>query len=109
MVKLTVWGENRGASLARMLRALEEIKLIGTSTNLPLLQSILRTPEFQQGNYSTQFQARPTLGPNDYELHQRDLAVIASLIYLRRIQSFSPSVPERVTSGWHRKSRRLEG
>jgi acetyl/propionyl-CoA carboxylase alpha subunit len=65
MVKLTAWGEDRRLCLGRMRRALEEIKLIGTSTNLPLLQSILQTPEFQQGSYTTQFQARPTLGPND--------------------------------------------
>ncbi|MCA9973593.1 MAG: ATP-grasp domain-containing protein, partial [Anaerolineales bacterium] len=54
-----VWGAERASCLARLRRALEDFKLVGLPTNLPLLQQVLRTAGFVDGRYTTELLARP--------------------------------------------------
>lgn len=105
--KLAVWGEDRAACLARLKRALMEFKLVGTSTNLTLLQRIVQALDFEQGTYDSEFLARPFDREAEDAEQFRDLAAVAALLFARRTQSFTPSTPERVLSRWHRDSRRL--
>jgi acetyl-CoA carboxylase biotin carboxylase subunit len=53
MAKLIVWGESRDAALHRMRAALAEYRIEGVVTNLPLLQRILDSPSFLNGEYHT--------------------------------------------------------
>ncbi len=53
--KLVVQGENREQVRARMLRALEEYRLIGIRTNISYLRKIILHPLFISGQYDTQF------------------------------------------------------
>jgi acetyl-CoA carboxylase, biotin carboxylase subunit len=107
IAKLVVWGRNRALALEKMQRALDEINLFGTATNIALLQRIVRNPDFAAGNYTTQFLARLfNAEPNPPE-QLRDLAVAAAVLFARESEVFQPTVPERVTQGWHRESRRL--
>ncbi len=55
MAKLIVHDSNRPRALARMRRALEEYKIIGIRTNIPFHQKLLCHPDFQTGNFNTQF------------------------------------------------------
>jgi acetyl/propionyl-CoA carboxylase alpha subunit len=107
IAKLTVWGEDRAACLARLKRALMEFKLVGTSTNLPLLQRIVQALDFEQGTYDSEFLAHPFDHSPEQAEQFRDLAAVAALLFARRTQAFTPSTPERLSSGWHRDSRRL--
>jgi len=107
IAKLTVWGRDRDQCLARARRAIEDFQLIGTPTNLPLLQHVLCSAEFANGRYdtsllNTEFQCEP-----QRESYYRDLAVIAAMLYVRRNQMFRPSVPARALNAWHQDSRRL--
>lgn len=107
LAKLTVWGADRPACLQRLRRALTEFKVSGPPTNLPLLQRIVRAPEFAAGVYDTDFLAQPFGEAPETEDQFGDLAALAAVLFERRRLSFAPTVPDRARSGWHRASRRL--
>lgn len=53
--KLAVWGVDRRQVLSRMLRALEEYRILGIQTNISYLREIIRHPQFISGDYDTLF------------------------------------------------------
>jgi acetyl-CoA carboxylase biotin carboxylase subunit len=53
--KLVTWGIDRDQALNRMLRALEEFRILGIRTNISYLRKILQHPDFQSGDYDTHF------------------------------------------------------
>lgn len=53
--KLIVWGDSRKTAIARMQRALGELRLTGITTNIPYLRSVLAHEVFMGGNYNTAF------------------------------------------------------
>lgn len=109
LAKLTVWGQDRQSCLLRLRRAMEDFSISGTATNLPLLQRIVRTPEFIAGNYSTSFRVSlfdEEQSPQAQD-HLPDLAVAAAVLYMRRSQMIHPQTADRLQGGWHRSSRRL--
>jgi len=59
IAKLVVWDRARGLCFQKMRRALDEFKLVGTATNIPLLQRTLRDPDFIRGKYTTELLSRP--------------------------------------------------
>ncbi|NUM43183.1 MAG: ATP-grasp domain-containing protein [Anaerolineales bacterium] len=106
IAKICVWGDDRAECLGRLSVALEEMKLSGIPTNLPLIQRVARTEAFRDGLYTTSFLDDPL--PNGIEYRTlRDMAATAALLYVRRRQTFTPSTPARLESGWHKHSRRL--
>ena len=107
IAKLTTWGSDRQMAALRMRCALEDSKLIGTPTNLPLLQRILHSPEFLAGQYDTEFLHHPFTSDERGNGYFQDLAAIVAVLYLQRNETFLPEVSPRLSSGWHRASRRL--
>lgn len=105
IAKLTVWGNDRQTCFLRMRCALEDTKLVGTPTNLPLLQQLFHAHDFAAGRYDTEFLGHPFEANDRPEDYFRDLAAITAVLYLRRKQTFQPSIPERLNGGWHRASR----
>lgn len=55
LAKLIVWGETRAAAIARLTCALEDFRIAGVRTNLPLLAWIARDSAFRQGDTTTRF------------------------------------------------------
>jgi acetyl-CoA carboxylase, biotin carboxylase subunit len=55
--KLVVWDVDRPAAIARCLRALGEIEVVGVPTTVPAAIDILHSEEFQSGRYSTSYLA----------------------------------------------------
>lgn len=106
---LIVWGEDRDECLRRTQRALEDFAISGIQTNLPLIRRILDDQDFVRGDYTTEFCRRPLLTAHASERELRDLAVVAALAYIGRNRALRPTTPERMSSGWHRDSRRLPG
>ena len=49
LAKLIVWGQDRGHAIARLDRALGELKVEGIRTTAPLFRQILRDPDFRAG------------------------------------------------------------
>ena len=51
--KLIAWGPDRATALSRMRRALQEYKVVGIATTIPLFQRIIEDPAFIAGDYDT--------------------------------------------------------
>ena len=53
--KLCAWGSDRPSALARMSRALEELRIIGLRTTIPFCLAVLNQKDFAAGQYNTGF------------------------------------------------------
>jgi acetyl-CoA carboxylase biotin carboxylase subunit len=53
--KLIAYGDDRPEAIRRMRRALDEFRIEGVSTTIPLHRRILRNGDFGRGDYSTRF------------------------------------------------------
>jgi acetyl-CoA carboxylase biotin carboxylase subunit len=53
--KLIAWGKDRDEAVRRMIRALDELVVMGVETTIPFHQAVLRDPRFRAGDYSTHF------------------------------------------------------
>ncbi len=55
IAKLVVWGETRGEAILRMRRALEEFRITGVATTIPLHIQLMNSTRFQAGQFDTRF------------------------------------------------------
>ncbi len=53
--KLCAWGRDRQQAARRMIRALREYQISGIKTSIPFLIRVLEHPDFQSGDFTTQF------------------------------------------------------
>jgi acetyl-CoA carboxylase biotin carboxylase subunit len=53
IAKLIVHGSDRDHAIRRMLAALDEFQVEGSSTTIPFVQKVIRTPDFTEGRVST--------------------------------------------------------
>ena len=53
--KLIVWGKDRPTAIARTIRALEEMEVVGVATTIPADLAILRHADFQAVTHSTKW------------------------------------------------------
>jgi acetyl/propionyl-CoA carboxylase alpha subunit len=107
IAKVCAWGIDRDDCVLRMRRALEDLALIGTATNLPAHLRLLSNPDFVNGDYTTNFFQQWSLDQPPDDALLRDLAIAAAIAYVRRNLAFRPSLPDRLQSGWHRSSRQV--
>jgi len=108
LANVVAWGEDREECITRLRRAIQDFKIVGVQTNLPLHLWILSESAFVSGRYDTTFMSREAFdrSVHDPAMH-RDLAVVAAVAFLLRNQVREVTTPERTKSGWHRSSRRL--
>ncbi|HEY6147098.1 MAG TPA: hypothetical protein VIZ69_05345, partial [Thermoanaerobaculia bacterium] len=102
LAKLVVSAANRDAALARARRAVAEWIVLGVETNLPVLASILRAPEFVSGRYSTDLVGRI---PRSAPAPSSDAAWIAAALALAgtppaRSVAVRGSDPWDASNGW---------
>ncbi len=105
VAKVTVWAAEREVCLRRMQRALQDLWLPGGRTNLPVLQRLLGAARVSDGGYCTDFSMPESA--EHAESYYRDLVAGAAVLYVNRHQAVEAVVPDRLSSGWHRDSRRL--
>ena len=55
LAKVIAFGEDRAEALARMRRALDEMRVSGIPTSLPFLRHVMREPDFVAGRYDTDY------------------------------------------------------
>lgn len=55
VAKVLVYGQTREEAIARMRRALDEMKIVGLKTTLGFHQRLLTEPDFVRGEFDTQF------------------------------------------------------
>ncbi|MFN2442474.1 MAG: acetyl/propionyl/methylcrotonyl-CoA carboxylase subunit alpha [Thermoanaerobaculia bacterium] len=104
LAKLVAWGESRELAIDRLRRALGELVLLGTKTNVSWLRRVLDHPSFREGEVHTHFLAdfEADLTPPDDRTAVAVAAVLSSLLGVRRparagsaTQADTPSVWER--------------
>ena len=55
IAKIIVWGTDRAAAIARMDATLRETRIVGVTTNLPLLYAIVADDAYRRGETTTRF------------------------------------------------------
>jgi acetyl-CoA carboxylase biotin carboxylase subunit len=55
LAKVIAWGHTRDEALARMHRAIAEMRIDGVKTTLPFHQALLRNERFRRGEVHTKF------------------------------------------------------
>ena len=92
--KLIVHAEDRASAIRRMLRALDELVLLGVSTNIGFFRRLLADREFAEGNVDIQFLDRRTdllTPPPDSDADMR-VAIAVALAEAERRSRQKPAV-----------------
>jgi acetyl/propionyl-CoA carboxylase alpha subunit len=74
LAKLSVHGETRARALARLRAALDDVVVLGLTTNLPLLRSVASHPDFERGGVDTGWLERTWQPPPESGLPPEALA-----------------------------------
>jgi acetyl-CoA carboxylase biotin carboxylase subunit len=74
--KLIVHAADRPEAIARCIRALRELRIVGVLTSLPVAMATLQSEEFQSGNYDTGILERINTGSDE----RRDVAMLSGAI-----------------------------
>jgi acetyl-CoA carboxylase biotin carboxylase subunit len=96
VAKVIVWAADREGAIRRMARALDEYRVVGIRTTVPLLRRVLDHPEFRAGRLSTALLDR-IMGDRSPGVGRfRDVATIAAALvaYERQVRPAAP-VPEQ--------------
>jgi acetyl-CoA carboxylase biotin carboxylase subunit len=87
MAKLIVLGETRGEAILRMRRALEEFRITGVSTTIPLHLQLMNSTRFQAGQIDTNFlEQNFTFNQTPDRDRMRIAAIAATLVGHQRNQ-----------------------
>lgn len=110
IAKLITWDTDRKSALHRMATALNDVQIVGVTTNTAFLANIARHPAFERGEVETGFigQYLADLIPNPTTPDNEALAFAALDILLHRdaeatshaAQSSDPYSPWHSTAGW---------
>ncbi|MFK8051343.1 MAG: acetyl-CoA carboxylase biotin carboxylase subunit [Woeseiaceae bacterium] len=101
IAKVIAHGETRQAALSKLRTALEQMTLLGVTTNRDFLRRVLEQPAFIEGHATTAFIAehRPSLAPTQSEIDLSHLA--AAVWYLDQYEAADEiaNLPEALV-GW---------
>ena len=112
LAKLIVWAPDRAQAITRMRRALDELTVLGVTTNQGFHRRLLADPAFQAGDLDIQFLdrrpdlSRPDAAPDDL----MRMAVAAALAedHARRTRRPAVSADDAGDGAWLQRAR-LEG
>lgn len=105
IAKIIVWDETRARAIAKMKRTLKDTIVFGVHTNIPLLQEILRHPEFELGTMATRFFSEhfsdpleaPSLSKSEREMVDKLRQQVAESA---AVVSGGPSAPNPWSHSW---------
>ena len=109
LAKLVVWGRDRAEAIARLNRALAEIRVEGIQTTLPLYRALVGDDAFRRADFDNAFlDRRLAAGELAPPAVDTDVLVIAAALeHLERTARRSAEPPGRrgPRSRWHRAAR----
>ncbi|MGH7630121.1 MAG: acetyl-CoA carboxylase biotin carboxylase subunit [Gemmatimonadales bacterium] len=109
LAKLIVWAPDRAQAIDRMLRALNELVLVGVATNQGFHRRLLGDPAFRRGELDIQFLDRRAdlLAPARDPDRETELAIAAALAEDAARGRRRPAVadPGEAPSAWLRQAR----
>lgn len=91
LLKVIVHGETREAAIARLRRALHELRLPGVTTNRPFLLRILDDPRFASGDYDTSL--LDDMPPEEADASDILPAIAAAVAAHRRVRKTAIPAP----------------
>ena len=110
IAKLIVWDENRDRALQRMLRALDDYRIAGVTTNLSFLSSLLEHPSFAKVDLDTNFIEKhyDDLFKSSHQQNEQALVLAALQLLLSNAKaneqhaaaSNDPHSPWHAFAGW---------
>ncbi len=86
IAKLIVSAESRIEALIRLKQALDRTVILGLTTNIEFLKSVVEHPEFASGNLTTNFLARHIPEWSSEPISDDEAALAAALTFLSRSQ-----------------------
>jgi acetyl-CoA carboxylase biotin carboxylase subunit len=91
MAKLIAWGVDRREAIARMARALDEMRIDGVKTSVSFHRKVMGHPAFIDGALSTGFlEEHPDLLSPDDDPWLNEIAVVAAAVaHFRRVEARS--------------------
>ena len=100
LAKLICWGQSRAEAIARLMRALAELRIEGVKTTAPFFYYLLQQQDFKTGNFSTNY--LDTLAPLHFDTDAKDqegtlLAALTTLV----AEQTPATTPER--SHWQQQ------
>ena len=89
--KLIAWGRDRGEAVARMARALDELRIDGLTTSISFHRKVMDNPAFLRGELHTGFlQDHPELLQRTDDPWLNEIAVVAAAVaHFRRLEALS--------------------
>jgi len=111
--KLIAWGPDRPTALARMRRALQEYRVIGIATTIPLFQRVMEDPDFVAGRFDTGYLDtllhHGALGPeHDRDAEITDVAAVAAALHtFLREEARAFQIRNGSTSAWKATGRNV--
>ncbi len=99
VAKLIVWGADRETAIRRMTRALDEYKIVGVHTTIPVLQYVLGHPEFKAGRLSTSLLDAILPGLRAAAGQHRAVAMIAAALMAYERAGRTPPPPPSASPG----------
>jgi acetyl-CoA carboxylase biotin carboxylase subunit len=106
IAKLIARGRDRDEAIARMARALDELRIDGLTTSVPFHRKVMQHPAFRAGDLHTGFlEEHPELlSPSDDPWLNEIAVVAAAVAHFRRLESTSASgVQAEAGSAWRRQ------
>jgi acetyl/propionyl-CoA carboxylase alpha subunit len=79
IAKLIAYGKNREEAIARLIRAIDEYKIVGVETTLPFCKFVLKHDAFISGDFDTHFVSK-YFTPEKLFSESDDEAFIASFV-----------------------------
>ena len=104
IAKLIAWGRTRKEAIHRLQSSLAEINIFGIKTNVNLLHSILKTPEFINGSYTTQLLDKD-FNKNKFDPMNLPIVLIASAIEAYKAAKQQKHFKEIKDSHWKFRGR----
>ncbi len=102
LAKVATWGENRAAAILRMRRALEEFRIVGIKTTIPLHQKIVDTTQFISGHYDNRYLEESfDVGTSVSDGYEEVAAIVATLVdHHRRAEAINRLAPSGGGGRW---------
>ena len=106
--KLICYGKTRGETVVRMLRALEEYRIMGLKTNIPFHLHMINSHAFQAGRFDTKFVEERFSMDDRIANNPLEAGIIATLLSHQAGQQASQMLPrggDQVGSAWKWRAR----
>jgi acetyl-CoA carboxylase biotin carboxylase subunit len=111
LAKLITWGGDRNEAAARMIRALDELRVDGVKTSIAFHRRVMTHPAFLAGDLHTGFlEEHPELMSPGTDPWLSEVALLAAAVaHFRRLEQLSLRPPQTGNSGrsseWKRSAR----